>query len=493
MDFKHLCLLVASEKEFEGEWRDEKGEWKTAELREEIQNVKKSYFQVEFPRDSDALGLRFVGRKVIHVTPGSLAARCGIKPNIFFVKINGTSVPNKTSSINAMLRLALKKQDQSFVITFRPLTKREALREMGDGGARSTPSQSGVNTSRTQSTVDAQEHEKRKAEIESLKRRIETEVKLRENEKQQAEIWKQLLNKQIEELERARDASKAQVTLANEQISRARDTNAELEKEKESLQALLKEAKGELKSAREKITENEREIQLLKTKGKTCEDKNIKLEEAVKVQKEQLEDITQMFNNGQKLMLAAHKKIGELESQLKKSKEAEITKTLERKEEEIVRLKKRVEDLVNLTGKIGASASSPRENDKRGPGRIISEEDLDFKALYNEVDTTTGIHGVVVLLVSHCAGLVEKSHQERLRHLFAALGYRYEEVDGAMEADLRKNMTTKSGITSYPQVFVRSGEGEDAGYVFIGDFDKVFEMNELGKIHQIFRGCALKS
>mmetsp|Transcript_23372 Transcript_23372/g.32681 ORF Transcript_23372/g.32681 Transcript_23372/m.32681 type:complete len:258 (-) Transcript_23372:172-945(-) len=207
-----------------------------------------------------------------------------------------------------------------------------------------------------------------------------------------------------------------------------------------------------------------------------------------------------MFNNGQQLMLSAHKRIGELELKLKEAEESEMKTALQGKEMEITRLKRKIGSLSHLkgTGKGGGGggvvpggssrSSSKSPSHKRRGG---TEDDLDFKALYDNVDTDSGTHGEVVLLTSHCTGMVEKSHQDRLRHLFAALGYIYQEVDGAMDKSLRKFLFKKSGINTYPQVFMRSGEGESTGYVFIGGFEKVFEMNELGRIHSVFKGCAM--
>uniref|UniRef100_A0A7S3YZU4 Uncharacterized protein n=2 Tax=Lotharella globosa TaxID=91324 RepID=A0A7S3YZU4_9EUKA len=60
-----------------------------------------------------------------------------------------------------------------------------------------------------------------------------------------------------------------------------------------------------------------------------------------------------------------------------------------------------------------------------------------------------------------------------------------------MNKDIRERLVRLSGIGTYPQVFVRSGNpGDEAGFVFMGDFHKVFEMNELGRIHRVFKGCA---
>eukprot|EP00954_Amorphochlora_amoebiformis_P017398 1318904-Amorphochlora_amoeboformis.AAC.1 len=67
-----------------------------------------SHFDVQFPLEGKDLGLVFNGRKVIKVHAGSVAARCGLKADMYLVKIRGTSAPSSTATINAMIRLAIK-------------------------------------------------------------------------------------------------------------------------------------------------------------------------------------------------------------------------------------------------------------------------------------------------------------------------------------------------------------------------------------------------
>jgi len=120
---------------------------------------------------------------------------------------------------------------------------------------------------------------------------------------------------------------------------------------------------------------------------------------------------------------------------------------------------------------------------------VVVESKASLQSLQSEEEDDASIHGVVLLLVSYCAGIREKSQQDRLRHLFAALEYKTLEVDGAMNPKIRRKLTSKSGLTTYPQVFVQSGKGESAAYLFVGSAEKVFEMNEHGRIHVIFKGC----
>mmetsp|Transcript_16738 Transcript_16738/g.30029 ORF Transcript_16738/g.30029 Transcript_16738/m.30029 type:complete len:158 (+) Transcript_16738:59-532(+) len=140
-----------------------------------------------------------------------------------------------------------------------------------------------------------------------------------------------------------------------------------------------------------------------------------------------------------------------------------------------------MEDLVRISGTAGGTG------DPLGVGLGVKVEDKESEEPI--------AHGRVVLLTSHCAGILEKSQQDRLRHLFDALGYKYREIDGADSPEIRKQLVERSGKGSYPQVFISSssssGSGsDDAGcYVFMGDFNTVFEINERGRIHAVFRGC----
>jgi len=478
-------MLSPAESGHEADWK-EGDEWKREAIDEQIKAIKESEFDVEFSGDTTSLGLRFVGKKVIFAAPSSTAAKAGVKPGSLFVKIGDKLLTNSTSAINMTIRMTLKKS-KPFNVTFRHPTARE--RAIEGGGSSSTSEKRGGSSYDGSSEVA-----RLKAELKVVQAKLSTEKKLRDNEQQQTMIWKQLLNTQVAELEKAHKVAESQLKIMSEKAEESRQKFESAIKEKDSLKEQLLKTSGHL-------AEIKKELESERKQRDSISKENEQLEHKINKQAMQLKDVTLMFNNGQQLMLSAHKRIGELELKLKEAEESEMKTALQGKEMEITRLKRKIGSLSHLKGagtgglgegghhQSGSSRSSSKSPSHKRRGG--TEDDLDFKALYDNIDTDIGIHGEVVLLTSHCTGMIEKSHQDRLRHLFAALGYIYQEVDGGMDKSLRKFLCGKSGINTYPQVFMRSGEGESTGYVFIGDFEKVFEMNELGRIHSVFKGCAM--
>mmetsp|Transcript_18511 Transcript_18511/g.25738 ORF Transcript_18511/g.25738 Transcript_18511/m.25738 type:complete len:529 (-) Transcript_18511:124-1710(-) len=518
--YQQLCFLAPSEKGFRNDWKhDETGEWKIEALTKEIKSIQDSVFEKVFSAETTSLGVRFVEKKVIFVAAGSAAAKQGIQAGVRFVKIDGKSVPNSTSAINAMLRLILRKS-KSFSVTLRPPTARERHRDSGKPLTKPSHSSSKISTSpklhlngsasqgsggSSRSEVDTksaasetqvtEEIIKLKNSVSGLQKKLDTERKLRENERQQGDIWKQLMNSQIQELETAHKVKEEELKQSNAKIARLSESLDKTNQESARLKERLSKTSDELENTKKAYDDSNQ-------KKQRAEKEKSEIKTKYDSTKKELEEITKIFNNGQQLMLSAHKKIEELEAKLKEAEDSKLKRLLQRKDEEITRLKRQVEDLVRIGG-VGAS-SQARDPSKGELGRhrngfgsdnsfkidSADIEDMDLKELYAKVDTDIGTHGTIVLLVSHCAGQVAKGQQDRLRHLFAALGYKFEEVDGAMNKSLRVVLCEKSGIGTYPQVFMKSGEGDNAGYVFIGDSQRVFDMNEVGKIHQIFRGCA---
>jgi len=504
--YQRLCLLVPSEIGKESDWKTTEGGWDAKRLRCEVDTVEKSYFDVEFPEKINKTGLIFDGWKIVGVETGSVSARMSLRAGLYLVRIGSHRATHKfsTAIIKNLIRIQLK-TSKPFKITCRPATAREEGRKGSAGGGEVEMKQKGAAAGSVGAAGSAaaaadglfkQKHLKPtegtspasraqlsrlKEEISSLKRQLETEKTLRKNEQEQTELWKQLMNGQIEELERASDAKQAQLQLVQAQKTQAEKRSKKFRKAEEKSKLELHEAKCRIGKLEENLVQILKERDEKNDQIRLLEKEKEQVNSNLSAQKDQLDDITRMFNSSQKLMVTAHKKIENLESQLKEAKNSELSRQLKEKEDQVIRYKKRMEDLVRISGTAGGTG------DPLGVGLGVKVEDKESEEPI--------AHGRVVLLTSHCAGILEKSQQDRLRHLFDALGYKYREIDGADSPEIRKQLVERSGKGSYPQVFISSssssGSGsDDAGcYVFMGDFNTVFEINERGRIHAVFRGC----